>query len=205
MCQKIDASFFNRLAIMDYRDVCRRSLSEFDVEKKIYRVTAFGRDYEVDPALRDIYPLKSEEKPVSTELGLLIVFYLLGSRDIPLTKKWVNEFSLKGGAMFFRGAHVIRSKEIAGRFGNDVEGFKEVCYELGGQPVDVGDAAFRFQVLPRIPVLVVLWYGDDEFEASVKLLMDETIDQHLPLDVIYAMTVELIGMLLGNSRRRKSE
>jgi hypothetical protein len=44
----------------------------------------------------------------------------------------------------------------------------------------------------------VLWYGDDEFEASAKLLMDATIDSHLPLDVIYALAVELVEMLLGN-------
>jgi len=60
----------------------------------------------------------------------------------------------------------------------------------------MGDAAFRFQILPRIPVLVILWYGDEEFEASAKLLMDSTIDTHLPLDVIYAMAVELVNLLI---------
>jgi len=173
MCQKIDRSFFNRLAALDPGEVCRRTLAQYDRKKKRYRIEAFGIPYEVD-------------------------VYLLSVQDIPLAEKWVNEFSLKGGALFFRGPHAIRNREIADRFGNDIDGFKAVCTGLGAQPLTMGDAAYRFQVLPRIPVVVVLWYGDDEFEASAKLLMDATIDSHLPLDVIYALAVELVEMLLGN-------
>ncbi|KPJ89828.1 MAG: hypothetical protein AMS17_00485 [Spirochaetes bacterium DG_61] len=198
MCQKIDRSFFNRLAALDPGEVCRRTLAQYDRKKKRYRIEAFGIPYEVDPELGDILPVGEVRRPVSVELGLLVLFYLLSVQDIPLAEKWVNEFSLKGGALFFRGPHAIRNREIADRFGNDIDGFKAVCTGLGAQPLTMGDAAFRFQVLPRIPVVVVLWYGDDEFEASAKLLMDATIDSHLPLDVIYALAVELVEMLLGN-------
>jgi len=66
-----------------------------------------------------------------------------------------------------------------------------------GEPLAMGDAAFRFQILPRIPLTAVLWYGDKEFEASAKLLMDSTIQHHLPLDVIYPMSVEFIRRFVG--------
>ncbi|MCK5094409.1 MAG: DUF3786 domain-containing protein, partial [Spirochaetes bacterium] len=71
------------------------------------------------------------------------------------------------------------------------------CLALGGKPVEMGDAAFQFQVLPRIPVVAVLWYADEEFDASAKLLMDATIEQHLPLDVIFGMALEFIGRIVG--------
>ena len=198
MCQKIDRLFFNRLSALDPGVVCRRTLAQYDRKKKCYRIEAFGCLYEVNPASGDILPVGDIKKPVSVELGLLILFYLLHAKDIPLAGRWVNEFSLKGGALFFRGPHEIRNEEIADRFGNDTEGFKAVCSRLGAQPLEMGDAAFHFQVLPRVPVAVVLWYGDNEFEASAKLLMDATIDSHLPLDVIYALAVELVEMLLEN-------
>jgi hypothetical protein len=235
VCQKIDRSFFSRLSEMGPEDVCRRTGAVHDPATNRYRITVFGRVYEVDPTgdihVLDIMhvpdtdvpytdvkdkdvtdmevpdidaagretgkpPLK-RMRPVSVELGLVILFYLLEAQDIPVSDRWINEFSLKGGALFFRGPHAIRNHEIAARYGRDPAGFEEVCTRLGGRPIHMGDAAFRFQALPRIPLVVVLWYGDEEFEASAKLLMDSTIDSHLPLDVIYALGVELVDMLTG--------
>ncbi len=197
MCHKLDPSFFKQLAQLDVREVCRRSLAQFDAGSKTYRVVALDREYEVDPARCDIKPLDPEEEPVNVEFGLLILFYLLQARDIPLIGKWVGEFDLTGGTMFFRGPHVIRNDEVANRFGNDVDGFIESCRTVGGDPVDMGDAAFRFRVLPRIPAIVVLWRADEEFDASAKLLMDASIDKHLPLDVIFGMALELLGRIVG--------
>jgi len=199
MCHKLDPVFFSQLAQMDPQDVCMRSLTAYDHDRKVYRVTVLEKDYEIDTARCDIKPLDPEEGPVSVELGLLILFYLLQAKDIPLSGKWVSEFDITGGAMFFRGPHVIRNDAVADRFGRDVEGFVESCRALHGDPIDMGDAAFKFRVLPRIPAVVVLWRADDEFEASAKLLMDATIDRHLPLDVIFGMALEILGRIVGKT------
>jgi len=200
MCHKLDPVFFSRLAAMDPEDVCRRSLANYDASRRVYSITALGNEYEVKPEKGTILPMDTANTdPVSVELGLLILMYLLEAKDIPPAGKWINEYSLKGGAMFFRGPHAFRTEEIAKRFGRDVEGFKKACRLLGGKPEQMGDAAFRFQILPRIQAVVVLWYADDEFDASAKLLMDPTIEEHLPLDVIFGMGLELLGRILGKN------
>lgn len=199
MCHKLDPIFFKRLGELNPEDACRRSRTEYDSKRRVYRITAIGHDYEVDPENQEIKPLTPGKEQMSVELGLLILFYLLEAKDIPLEGKWVSEFNLKGGSMFFRGPHAFRNDEIAVRFGYDLAGFKETCLALGGKSVEMGDAAFQFQVLPRIPVAAVLWYADEEFDASAKLLMDATIEQHLPLDVIFGMALELIGRIVGKT------
>ena len=199
MCHKLDQSFFANLSAMDYEDVCRRSLAGYDADRKTYKITALEREYEINAARCEIIPLSRDEKPVSVELGLLLLFYLMQGKDIPLKGKWVGENDLTGGAMFFRGPHAIRNDEVAKEFGRNIEGFRKACRDLGGEPVDFGDAAFRFKVLPRIPALVVLWRADDEFKATAKLLMDETVEQHLPLDVIFGMALELLGRIVGRT------
>ena len=198
MGQKIDERFFIHLAELDPSDVCRRSLAEFDYGREVYRLTAFGSLYEIDPVNKEIRQVGKSDLPISIELELLLIFYLLEAKDIPLSGKWVNEFSLRGGALFFRGPHAIRNGALAGRYGYDINEFNQVCTKLCGQSVQMGDVAYRFQILPRIPVLVVLWFGDEEFEPAAKLLMDATLDQHLPLDVIYAMATEFIRRLMGD-------
>lgn len=205
MCHKLDPIFFKRLAGKNPDEVCRQSLAGFDYKRKVYRIVALGQEYEVDPENKEIKPVSPGEHTVSVELGLLILVYLLEAKDIALKGRWVSEFNLRRGAMFFRGPHAIRNEEIADRFGYDLDGFKETCRALGGSPVEMGNAAFRFQVLPRLPVVVVLWYGDEEFDPSAKMLMDATIDQHLPLDVIFGMSLELIGRIVGKTLWGSSE
>ena len=198
MCQKIDERFFIHLTGLEPSDVCRRTLAEFDSGREVYRLTAFGSLYEIDPVNKEIRQVGKSNLPITIELELLLIFYLLEAKDIPLSGKWVNEFSLRGGALFFRGPHAIRNQALAGLYGYDINEFKQACTKLCGQSVQMGDVAYRFQILPRIPVLVVLWFGDEEFEPAAKLLMDATLDQHLPLDVIYAMATEFIRLLTGD-------
>ena len=199
MCHKLDPVFFKKLAENNPDEVCRRSLAEYDTDSNVYRITALENEYNVNPETHEIKPSSSINEEVSVDLGLLILIYLLEAKEIPVSGKWVSEFNLRGGSMFFRGPHAFPVDEIAGRFGYDIEGFKETGISLGGKPLALGDAAFRFQVLPRVPAAAVLWYADDEFDASAKLLMDATIEQHLPLDVIFGMSLEVIGRIVDKT------
>jgi hypothetical protein len=199
MCHKLDPVFFKKLEQKDPAEVCRRSLAEYDSDTGIYRIIAFGHEYFVNPEAHDIRAVSPTEGDISVEMGLLILIYLLDAKDIPLSGHWVSEFNLKGGSIFFRGPHAFPVHEIAFRFGSDLKGFERVCSSLGGVPLDFGDAAYKFQILPRIPAAAVLWYADEEFEASAKLLMDATIEKHLPLDVIFGMSIEVIGRIVDKT------
>jgi hypothetical protein len=199
MCHKLDPGFFKKLIQKDPAEVCRKSLAEYNNDQGVYRITALGNEYSIDPTAQDIRPVSAMVGDVSVDLGLLILVYLLEAKDISLSGHWVSEFNLKGGSMFFRGPHAFPVDEIADRFGRDLEGFKKTCASLGGEPLELGDAAFKLQILPRIPAAAVLWYADEEFDASAKLLMDATIEQHLPLDVIFGMSLEVIGRIVDKN------
>jgi hypothetical protein len=199
MCQKPDDRFFDTLAHMDPLDVCARSGARYDGERRVFVVPAFSQDYEIDPWNRTIRAADSRGGNIgSTELGLLLIMYLTGARRTEPAGEWTNEYSLKGGAQFFRGPHAIPNEELAARFGSRVDAFRQACTRMGGTAVEMGDAAYRFQVLPRVPVVVVFWFADDEFPASAKLLLDPTVEEHLPLDVIFALSVELYGRIMGD-------
>ncbi len=59
----------------------------------------------------------------------------------------------------------------------------------------MADAAFLFNITPTIPVAVLYWQGDEDFPSEARLLFDRTIEQHLPLDIIYALSVEVCHAL----------
>lgn len=72
---------------------------------------------------------------------------------------------------------------------------------IGGKAVTGGqssaDAAFCFQPLPRVPVMLLFWDEDPEdgFGATAKLLFDETIVDHLDIESIVFLSERLRQML----------
>jgi len=199
MCHKLDPVYFRKLEELDPHETAKRSLCVYDTAARLYRVPFLKWEYEVQAEHLSIAPATPEARPLSADLGLLLLSYLIRSKEVPLTNNWISEKELPGGALFFQGPHAIRNDEMAKRFGRDIEGFRTASRLLGGVEIKMGDAAYRLQVLPRIPAVAVLWLADEEFTAQARLLMDSSIANHLQLDVIFGMGLEVIGALLGKS------
>ena len=191
MCHKLDKRFFDELLDMEPADVCRRALCRYDPELLAYEIEAWGHPYEVKPAECSIVPVEKEVPPVNTELGLSIIFYLMRARDLPLANEWISEKDLPGGVTFFRGPHAIPSHLIVDAFGDDVAAFRQRCEALSGTAVDLGDAGYVFRYLPRVPVAVLMWAGDDELVGEAKMLFDRTVSEHLPIDVVFGISEEV--------------
>ena len=68
---------------------------------------------------------------------------------------------------------------------------REKCEQLDGISLDMADAAYAFEITPRIPVAVQFWDRDDEFPAEAKILFDKTIAEHLAPDIVFCLTVEI--------------
>ncbi len=76
-----------------------------------------------------------------------------------------------------------------------MNGFSRKCKELEGSPLKMADQAYTFKIAPRIPLAILLWTGDDEFPAESKMLFDRSITQHLALDIIFSLAVEVCSKL----------
>ncbi|MBF0538534.1 MAG: DUF3786 domain-containing protein [Nitrospirae bacterium] len=117
--------------------------------------------------------------------------------DIPLSERLVPPEGLKGGEMFFKGAHALPLDKLAARFGADRDGFLDRGIALGGEVVSLGDVAIRVSPFPRVPVVLILWLKDDEFPARVNLLFDSTCEFHLPLDMNWNVAMMCALMMLA--------
>ena len=197
MTNSIDSSYFIELAEKNPEDVCRLALCDYDPIKKGYRISVWGEDYGIYPKESQIIRLQENNQDVGHLLGLFIIYYLLRSKDISISKEWISEKDIPGGPTFFRGPHKIPTEIIEKRYENNVEEFKEVCEQLDGIPLDMADAAYAFEITPRIPVAVQFWDMDDEFPAEAKLLFDRTIAEQLAPDIVFCLTVEICRRIGG--------
>ena len=51
-----------------------------------------------------------------------------------------------------------------------------------------GDASVKLYPLPRVPVTLVLWIEDDEYEARVDLFYDSSCDFQIELsDIVWSV------------------
>ena len=189
--QNIDPVYFLELSQRNPDDVCRHALCEYEPKTKSYRLSVWGDTYGIYPHESKITRLGEDNHKASLLFGLFIVYYLLRSKDIPISNEWISEKDIPGGPTFFRGPHKIPTQIIEDRYEKNIKEFKIICEKLQGVPLDVADASYVFRIAPRIPVMVQFWDGDEDFPAESKLLFDKTITAHLTPDIIFCMAVEV--------------
>jgi hypothetical protein len=195
MTHGIDRTNFSDLESCDPHEVVSRTGCEFDETLNQYRLKVWGREYRVDLNQSEVRPEGSTVNTFHEYLYLFILYFLMKSKNMAPSGVWVSERDIPGGAAFFRGPHVIPVDGITNRFGDDLALFKGACENLKGIAIDMADAAAVFPITPTIPVAVLYWQGDEDFPSEAKLLFDRTIAQHLPLDIIWALAVEVCRRL----------
>lgn len=153
-----------------------------------YVVTFLNCEYVVEPASRRIFTTgpKAEHKDAGFLEQLCILAYLINARQIPLAQKIVGATALKGGQFFFRGLHSLPTDKLAKAFGQNPEQLYRAAGQFNAKLSNFGDAAVELPLLPRVPVILVIWRGDDEFSSRASILFDRTAATQLPLDALLA-------------------
>jgi len=191
MANLIDPIHFKELARQNPEDVCRRALCGYDDTKKCYILSVWGDEYAIYPYEFKIDRI-TENFPAPHEyLYVFIINYLLKAKEIGLSHAWISEKDMPGGATFFRGPHEIPTHLISSQYIGDIEKFRKICERMGGVSLNMAEAAYVFKITPRIPVAVLFWDGDSEFPPESKTLFDSSINEHLALDIIFALAVDI--------------
>ncbi len=172
--------------------ICHRALVGYDREKG-FLLPFLSHTFGILPGKRDIVALEgSVSRPISFELALIILTYLLRATPISLSGKRVNEKQIPGGEAFFRGPHLLPTGPMEDLFGDEREAFLRSGKKLKGQVSREGDASICLPVFPRVPMTLILWERDDEFPARITVNFDSTVWRHLPLDIIWS-TVNVVS------------
>lgn len=139
------------------------------------------------------YDHKGTEQPVFIQS--LLLYYFVTANGAALTGKWVTFADLPDGRMYAQAFQGYSGDQVAKSFGENLPGFHSACKMAGGQPGDLANPSYRFLGLPRIPLMVSYWLGDEEFPSTCKVLFDSSALNYLPIDgcaIIGSMLVKNI-------------
>jgi hypothetical protein len=138
-------------------------------------------------------------------LELLILIYLLKAKEDGFSGEMITVQELKD-SHFFQGPHELYIGPLLERYGRDRNGFKRAAESLGGQALDLADAAYRLPAFPKVPLYCLLWEGDEEFEPRVSVLFDRSVEKHLSADAIWGLvTLVTTALLRADESFRPSE
>lgn len=167
----------NWLKGRDPSQIAQNADIPYDAHTGTFFFSSMGIDLKVS------YPDYKITPQVSQWHRLLILHYLNLADGYPLTGTEINFSQMKAG--WIRGNGIDRKFETAIRNVSDLTGtsITEICSTMGGERIaSNADIAFRIPFLPRFPVILKIWFADEEFSPSGRLLLDASADHYMTIE-----------------------
>ncbi|MFA6079084.1 MAG: DUF3786 domain-containing protein [Candidatus Omnitrophota bacterium] len=150
-----------------------------------YSVPFMGEKYEIDVDNRMVCSAACNI-PVKDQLVILLLHYVSGSLRGGYSpgSEWLSFKDIEGGEIYYpafrEGAIAILLK----KFGRDPQKLLSVMGRIKGRKVEAGDGAIEFNAFKGVPVRIVLWEADEEFEPEITILFDSNISRIFPMEDI---------------------
>jgi hypothetical protein len=129
-------------------------------------------------------------------LRFLFLHYFQKADGAPLAHRWIAYRELPDGMFYFHAFQGYTATRLVKAFENDLAKFQEAASKAGGEAISHGDAGFMFKALPRVPLAVVYWYGDDEFPPNASVLFDASAGHYLSTDGLAVLGRELCSKII---------
>lgn len=134
-------------------------------------------------------------------LRILSLRYIHKADGHPVTGEWIAYRDLPGGLFYASTIPPTVELPLAGAFGCRPGSLTSAASCLGGCGERFGDEAFSFLAFPRVPLLVVLHHGDEEFPPEARVLFDRCCSHYLNTDDLKVLATQLSALLLRLSGR----
>ncbi len=184
---------WEKLANINVQDVVARAGVRFDENNYCYEVDSLNQVFHVYPQRKIIEAGEPIGRVLLTRLSHflkpVLLNYLLHAKKVSPAEEYVTPSSLKGGETFFSGSHELPFQGLIKMFDLENEKLERVARRLGAVEVAFGDLSFKLLALPKVPVVVVFWKGDEEFSSQAKIMYDRTVEIHLPLDLTWSVAM----------------
>jgi len=134
-------------------------------------------------------------KPVGLQNEALWLHYLNKADGHPLAGRWVN-LSEIGGLFYQQAFQGYCGDELAEAWAGDIEGLRQICLAAGGWPVpNLGDLAFEWRALPRLPLCLCYRLPAGGKEAWATMLFDASTNHYVAADIAATVAKKLSDRL----------
>jgi hypothetical protein len=133
----------------------------------------------------------------------LLLYYFSNCDGTKPSGEWISFSALPDGLFYNQAYQGYTGGKLSQAFQNKFEDFCQVAENLGGKRVYLlGDAAYEYQLLPLVNLLVLTWQGDEDFNAAYQVLFDAAVSHHMPTDACAITGSSLTQRLIKELEKR---
>jgi hypothetical protein len=137
-------------------------------------------------------------QPIKLQDQVLLLHYLITATGMPIQNKWITFREVPSGPFYYPSFVKRAITPFVKCFGENPEGLEKVGAKIGELLSEPGDVAVKVLAFPKVPVVLSLWKGDEEFPPEGNVLFDASITSYLSTeDIAYvagAVVYPAIGM-----------
>ena len=184
------AQLKSRIAAMDLASAAERLGAEYSFGRLTVR--CLGKRVGVDAdgnLVTDIH--------THTGLAIPLLMYILDSVGTPVSGEWINFRELEGGKDWYGLYQQTCERPLKSLADADSELFIDMLHVFGGRTPDhdyPADISIVLHPLPRVPIMISYSGPEDELESTLTILYDSTVEKHLSIELIHALTTDLARM-----------
>ncbi len=189
------------LQARDPEEICRNAAAEYVGDGKANKIMFPYFLNKVEVAYPGGVAAYSEgANNLSVQEQGLILHYLSGACDMPVTGKLITFREIPSGEFYYEPFLKRAQVPLVKTFGLNHELFHSAGERLGGNRAEIGDASMTFRPFPKIPITLLLWKGDEEFPPDGNILFDSSIKDILPGEDIAFLAGTVVYKLIALSK-----
>ena len=144
---------------------------------------------------------QDQKGEVSIKEKIIILHYLNGVKREQTGEEWISYKDIPS-ARFYLDAFSRRVKQpLMGAFGEQPDRLVSCAKDLyGATASSFGDVSVVIQALPKVPVILALWRGDEEFPPDGAILFDRSIQNFLSAEDISELSSMIVYPLVAKVR-----
>ena len=184
---------------------CLKSGARYQVidSQKTIVLEYLNQSYQIVFPDIDVLLIDSEEK-VPIREKILILHYFNRAKGTPLTYHAIAYKELPEGTTYFPTFYKRAIKPLLDHFGREPERLIDAAEKLGGHKANYGDVAVTINAFKYVPITLVLWQGDKEFNPEGNILFDSTITDYLPTEDIIILCETISWKLVRYQRETQA-
>jgi hypothetical protein len=182
-------NYLSRIGGLDLKNIAERLGAEMVGEELI--VPFFGNPLRVSAAG---ISEPSGSRPNFSVCVILFKYLLLCPDHDPAEKDWVSFKDFKDSAPFAGAFFNYTEVPLAKYFSGRLKDLEAACRKIHGHSPAATfsyDLCMQFNVLPKIPVLLLFNDADEEFPAQCAVLFERRAEKYLDMECL-----AMVGMLL---------
>ncbi len=173
--------------------------AEYDAAGSTIMLSTLDQVLQIEHPTGEVTFRGSDRSPL-WQWKLIALNYLFRADGTPLTGNLVAFRELDGGTAYHGAFYANTVNRLARVVRMDnLDKIEQVCRGLGGRSVDIGDVGATLLFLPRFPVTLTLWAGDDEMPSSANMLFDASANHYLHTEdasVVAGMIVDFVVRMM---------